>query len=221
MITARATSSLYFTLAGSTVGCYCSTKVLRWKIGRLLGHDNLLYNRRSARTSGDKLPHRSRQPVHWPHVAVRVAGRSKRSRFITLVQAATKSWTNFLCASELPYTSERARSCALEPKIRSARVAVQRTSPDLRSRPSKVSFLSDVAFHAVRISSRLTKKSLVKASGFLVKTPNLVWPWLVFNTRRPPINTVSSGAVSVRSCALSSSSTSAVPSAPPYGRPLR
>ncbi len=28
--------------------------------------------------------------------------RSKRSRFITLVQAATKSWTNFFCASALP-----------------------------------------------------------------------------------------------------------------------
>ena len=28
--------------------------------------------------------------------------RSKRSRFITLFQAATKSWTNFPCASELP-----------------------------------------------------------------------------------------------------------------------
>jgi hypothetical protein len=28
--------------------------------------------------------------------------RSKRSRFITLVQAAAKSWTNFFCASALP-----------------------------------------------------------------------------------------------------------------------
>ena len=28
--------------------------------------------------------------------------KSKRSRFITLVQAATKSWTNFCWASELP-----------------------------------------------------------------------------------------------------------------------
>jgi len=28
--------------------------------------------------------------------------RSKRSRFITLVQAATKSWTNFFCASAQP-----------------------------------------------------------------------------------------------------------------------
>src|ERR1700722_8120412 len=86
-----------------------------------------------------------------PYAAVRGAARSKRSRFITLVQAATKSWTNFLCASELPYTSERARSWAFEPKIRSARVAVQRTSPDLRSRPSNLSCASEVAFHAVRI----------------------------------------------------------------------
>ncbi|TYL43778.1 hypothetical protein FDP13_05365 [Dickeya sp. ws52] len=28
--------------------------------------------------------------------------KSKRSRFITLVQAAMKSWTNFACASVLP-----------------------------------------------------------------------------------------------------------------------
>src|SRR5580658_2773410 len=106
----------------------------------------------------------------------RDAARSKRSRFITLVQAATKSWTNLACASELPYTSERARSCALEPKIRSARVAVQRTSPVLRSRPSNALFASETAFHAVCMSSRLIKKSLVNASGFLVKTPNLVCP---------------------------------------------
>ena len=33
---------------------------------------------------------------------IRDQARSKRSRFITLVQAATKSWTNFACASELP-----------------------------------------------------------------------------------------------------------------------
>ena len=31
-----------------------------------------------------------------------VQARSKRSRFITLFQAATKSWTNFCWASELP-----------------------------------------------------------------------------------------------------------------------
>ncbi len=42
-------------------------------------------------------------------------------------------------------------------------------------------------------------KSLVNASGFLVKTPNLVCPMLVFSTRMPPIRAVSSGAVRVSS----------------------
>ncbi len=77
-----------------------------------------------------------------------------------------------------------------ELKTRSARVAVQRTSPVLRSRPSNVSFASEVAFHTVRMSSRLMKKSLVNASGFLVKTPNLVCPKLVLSIRMPPTSTV-------------------------------
>ena len=41
------------------------------------------------------------------------------------------------------------------------------------SRASNSSLVSDVAFHAVRMSSRLTKKSLVSVSGRLVKTPCL------------------------------------------------
>jgi hypothetical protein len=49
---------------------------------------------------------------------------SKRSSFITLLQAATKSLTNFCFASEEAQTSVKARSCECEPKIRSARVAV-------------------------------------------------------------------------------------------------
>ena len=35
-------------------------------------------------------------------INVRDHARSKRSRFITLFQAATKSWMNFFSASELP-----------------------------------------------------------------------------------------------------------------------
>ena len=56
------------------------------------------------------------------------------------------------------------------------------------------------------MSSRLTKKSLVSASGFVVKTPCFAPPALAPSTRRPPTSTVISGAVSVRSCALSTSS---------------
>src|SRR6202050_5262373 len=148
--------------------------------------------------------------IYCARATPRDFARSKRSRFITLLHAPTKSCTNFACASELPYTSDRARSCAFEPKIRSARVAVHRTSPLLRSRPSNVLFASDTAFHAVFISSRLMKKSLVKLSGLLVKTPNLVCAKLAFSTRIPPTSTVSSGAVRVSSCAFSRSSTSGV-----------
>ena len=50
-------------------------------------------------------PRRRRLPM--PLAALRAhrhlgSGHSKRSRLITLFQAATKSWTNFSCASELP-----------------------------------------------------------------------------------------------------------------------
>jgi hypothetical protein len=46
-----------------------------------------------------------------------------------LVQAATKSFTNFSLASPLAYTSASARSCELEPKTRSTEVAVHLSSP--------------------------------------------------------------------------------------------
>ena len=59
------------------------------------------------------------------------------------------------------------------------------------------------------MSSRFTKKSLVSASGRLVKTPCWDWPKLVFRTRMPPTSTVISGAVRVSNCALSTSSSSA------------
>ena len=61
----------------------------------------------------------------------------------------------------------------MEPKIRSTRVAVHFSSPVLRSRPSNTSWASDAAFHVVPMSSRFTKKSLVRASGRFVKTPCL------------------------------------------------
>jgi len=49
------------------------------------------------------------------------SGRELLARFITLVQAVTKSWTNCACASELPQTSARARNREFEPKTRSMR----------------------------------------------------------------------------------------------------
>ena len=80
--------------------------------------------RATSRGVGD----RRRRPAPWGagHRSSDHA-RSKRSRFITLFHAATKSWTNFSCASEPPYTSDSARSTECEPKTRSARVPVHLT----------------------------------------------------------------------------------------------
>ena len=79
---------------------------------------------------------------------------------------------------------------------------VHLTLPVLRSRPSYTPSAPPAGFHSVPMSSRLTKKSLVSASGFVVKTPCLEPPTLVPSMRMPPMRTVISGAVSVRSCAL-------------------
>ena len=61
---------------------------------------------------------------------------SKRSRFITFTQAATKASTNACLASFSANASACARNCELEPNKRSTRVAVHLTSPVLRSRAS-------------------------------------------------------------------------------------
>src|SRR5262252_2223899 len=58
---------------------------------------------------------------HSPRDGLVSSGRELLARFITLVQAVTKSWTNCACASELPQTSARARSREFEPKTRSMR----------------------------------------------------------------------------------------------------
>lgn len=100
--------------------------------------------------------------------------RSKRSRFITLVQAATKSCTSFCCPSAQAYTSARARSTELEPNTRSTRVALYFASPVLRSLPVNSSALSSAAFQTVAISSRLTKKSLLSTPTRSVNTPCLL-----------------------------------------------
>jgi len=46
------------------------------------------------------------------------------------------------------------------------------TWPVAASRPSNVFASSDVGFHVVPMSSRLTKKSLVSDPGVSVKTPS-------------------------------------------------
>src|SRR5690606_11507462 len=91
--------------------------------------------------------------------------RSRRSRFITLVQAATKSRVNFSAAPLAAYTSATARNSELEPKTRSTGVAVHLTLPVARSRPSYRPGLDGDFDQAVDISSRLTKKSLLRVPG--------------------------------------------------------
>ena len=68
-----------------------------------------------------------------------------------------------------PPTAPGARSANRRPDRPGC--AVHFTSPVFRSRPSNTSLASDVGFHSVSMSSRFTKKSLVSASVFLVKTP--------------------------------------------------
>src|SRR5438477_11483688 len=102
--------------------------------------------------------------------------RSKRSRFITLAHAATKSRTNFSFESSHAYTSARARSCDLEPKTRSTAVAVRLTLPVAGSRPSYTFSAAADARHSALMSTSVTKKSLVNVGGPSVKTQCADWP---------------------------------------------
>jgi len=90
--------------------------------------------------------------------------------------------------------SDKARSWKFEPKMRSTRVPVHLTSPVLRSRPSNKSLAYDIAFHSMPLSSKFTKKSLVRDSGFLVKMSCRVCSKLMFRTHMPPTSTAISGA---------------------------
>ena len=98
---------------------------------------------------------------------------SNRSRFMTLSQAATKSCTNFCCASDCCRRPRRNRpqlrvgtEDQVDPGARPLDLARL-----VRSRPSKSSSSSDGLSHSVPMSSRLTKKSLVRVPGRSVKTP--------------------------------------------------
>src|SRR5690606_40141393 len=133
---------------------------------------------------------------------------SKRSKFITLVQAATKSFTNFSLESSQAYTSAIARSSELEPKIKSARVPVHLKVSEALWRPSKIRSSSPTVFQVVPKSRRFTKKSFVNVSGLLVKTPWLEQSQFVSKTRIPPTRTVISGIVSVNNCDLSTNNSS-------------
>ena len=141
-----------------------------------------------------------------PELFCRDQARSKRSAFITLIQAATKSRTNFCLRVVLSIDFGK---CA-QPRVRSEDKIDAGGGPFhlrrvARSRPSNTSLASETGFHSVPISTRFTKKSLVSVPGRSVKTPCRDGRWFAPSTRIPPTRTVISGAVSVSSCARSTS----------------
>src|SRR3546814_5126488 len=77
-------------------------------------------------------------------------------------------WSSDVCSSDL---SDTTRNCAFEPKTRSVRVAVHRGVSVARSVPTNSSSpASSTSFHAVPMSSRCTKKSLVSCPGRSVRS---------------------------------------------------
>ena len=96
---------------------------------------------------------------------------SNLSRFMTLVQAATKSVTNLSLPSSAAYTSAIALSSVFDPKIKSALVPLYLITPVLLSEPSNKVSSSEVAFQVLLKSKIFTKKSLVSVPTVSVNTP--------------------------------------------------
>ena len=135
--------------------------------------------------------------------------KSKRSRFITLTQADTKSLTNRASPSSAPYTSQTALNSVFDPNIRSARVPENFIAPVLRSLPINALSSLVAAFHVIEKSRTLVKKSLLKRPTLSVKTPCLDPSKLAPKTRNPPIRAVISGIESVSRLARSTNRSSA------------
>ncbi len=136
--------------------------------------------------------------------------RSKRSRFITLFQAATKSWTNFFSrvGTSVDFGQGAELGVRTEDEI------------DTRAGPLEFARFAIAAFEHVRVlRDRLPLRAHVEQVHEEVVGQRLgslgedavlrTWPTLVFRTRMPPTSTVISGAVRVSNCALSISSASA------------
>jgi hypothetical protein len=125
-------------------------------------------------------------------------GRSKRSRFMTLFQAANEvALTNFCLRvrhwHKLPRWLEVASSNRTRDRLD---VPVHLTSPVLRSRPSKKSRIQPTS--AIPCSCPAgSRRSHWSTLRRFVKTPNWEVPTFALSTRRPPTSTVISGAVSV------------------------
>lgn len=71
------------------------------KMGLSGALDRRIVNGVDERDSRAKIERRTSGRIKRPEVPAETQARSKRSRFITLVQAATKSFTNFSLASAL------------------------------------------------------------------------------------------------------------------------
>ena len=138
--------------------------------------------------------------------------RSKRSAFITLVHAATKSSDELLLrvGARRLRQARAARSSNRRPGRHGCRSTLA---------PSSCGRVPRTRFHPSSLSTRCpcpggSRRSRWSASpGCLVKTPCWDLPAFAPRTRRPPTRTVISGAVSVSSCALSISAPPAVSTA--------
>ena len=114
--------------------------------------------------------------------------------------------TNFSLSPRMHRLPRGRAAASASRRSRSTRVPVHFSSPRLRGRAPRTRLRRPSRLPRVPMSSRLTKKSLVSVSGRLVKTPCWDCRQLASSTRRPPTRTVISGAVSVNSCARSTSS---------------
>ena len=135
--------------------------------------------------------------------------RSKRSRFITFVQAATKSFTNFCLRIRCwhrPRPARAARSSSRTPGPRACRSTSARRSCGRVLRTIDASEPASTPCPC-RAGSRRSRWSA--CPRLFVNTPCFEPPVLAPSTRSPPTSTVISGAVSVSSCALSTSRCSA------------
>ena len=91
-----------------------------------------------------------------------------------MFQAATKSWTNFLLGvgAGVDFGEGAELGVGAEDEI-DARAGPLDGAGLAVAAFEEVGVAGEVGFHSVPMSSRLTKKSLVSASGRLVKTPCL------------------------------------------------
>ena len=170
-----------------------------------------MYNTSRSRFSVTDLPARmtSDSPstidvaVRWQrhsrHLA-EIDSKSKRSRFITLFQTATKSLTNFCCRV---VTGINFREGA-KLRVRTKHEIDSSASPFDLTRLAVPSFKDVLAFggllplgaHVQQVHEEVIGQRLRS----LVKTPSSDFPKFAFRTRMPPTSTVISGAVSVNSC---------------------